>query len=145
MGLKGVAASLVLAAIFGAMLGVMFLPLIFSLTFRYHVRATVTLTYETSDAESALLTLLYHQKIYRILAERELEGTYEYYDSSKAEFESELNSLLKSITLSNFSISDDDEITSYGSFEDYSQASTFVAKPYNPKKLLKRIDLMVGK
>lgn len=143
--MKGIATSLVLAIIFGMVLGVMLLPLIFFLTFRYHVRATVTLTYETSDAESALLTLLYDQKIYRTLAEREIEGVYEYYDYPKTEFESELNSLLKSITLSNFSLSDESgAIASYGSVGDYSQASTFMPKPYNPRKLLGRIDLKVG-
>ena len=148
MVLKGVIATTVgLAVIIGVVIGSMFLlPLLQLLTYKNQVLVTVTLNYEVSDADLSLLLSIIDPQNYRYIAERDVSGAKIYYGSKFEDYKNKLNeTILKLRLFSNYSLKGNEVIVSYGKLKIPLKALTFVAKPYNPKKLTEGILLEVEK
>ena len=148
MVLKGVEA-ITIAIVFSVLiLTLLITPLITYINLRKHIIVTIKKEYEVNNAQLSLLTFLKKRTnlndISSLLAEKDLPKFYEYYGIRKNELEKMFEKNLELLTASNFSLfKDGKKIVEKGETKDF-VVSTFISLPYNPEKILSKIELVIS-
>ena len=145
-------AFLSVVAILGMIVLAFIASIIFLLVFKYHLVLSVKLSFDHNTAASSLLAFLQSRaevedkqlEVYKLLAEKDLPSFEEFYRIAKEQIEKQLFDQLSLSTLSDFSfLAGNEEYLSKGELQDFASAKGFVALPYNPTKLVQKVELRV--